>query len=43
MTHDIDKNKCNTKFEEQYNKEKALITWIKANKLKILNSGIKIA
>ena len=43
MTHDIDKNKCNTKFEEQYNREKALITWIKANKLKILNSGIKIA
>ena len=43
MTHDIDKNKCNTKFEEQYNREKALITWIKTNKLKILNSGIKIA
>nr|WP_027871183.1 hypothetical protein [[Eubacterium] cellulosolvens] len=43
MTHDIDKNKCNAKFEEQYNREKALITWINANKLKILNSGIKIA
>ncbi len=42
-TYDIDKEKCVTEFENQYNKEKALIAWIKANKLKILNSGIKIA
>lgn len=31
------------KFNEQYNKEKDLIEWIKANKIKVLNSGIKIA
>ncbi len=42
-TQDIDKKKCITEFETQYNKEKALIVWIKANKIKILNSGIKIA
>ena len=40
-TQDIDKKKCITEFEAHYNKEKALITWIKANKIKILNSGIK--
>lgn len=38
----IDKDRCVTKFEDCYNKEKALIEWIKANKIKILNSGIKI-
>ena len=42
-TQNIDKEKCITEFKAQYNKEKALITWIKANKIKILNSGIKIA
>ena len=31
------------KFEDCYNKEKALIEWIKVNKIKVLNSGIKIA
>ena len=31
------------KFNEQYNKEKDLIDWIKTNKIKVLNSGIKIA
>ena len=31
------------KFNEQCDKEKALIEWIKANKIKVLNSGIKIA
>ncbi|MCR4945905.1 MAG: hypothetical protein K5929_03040 [Lachnospiraceae bacterium] len=41
-TQNIDKEKCVTEFEAQYNKEKALIAWIKANKLKILNSGIKV-
>jgi len=41
--YDIDKEKCVTEFKNQYNKEKALIAWIKTNKLKILNSGIKIA
>lgn len=38
----IDKNKCMTKFNEHYNKEIALIERIKANKIKVLNSGIKI-
>ena len=40
-TQDIDRAKCMTEFERHYNKEKALISWIKLNKLKILNSGIK--
>jgi hypothetical protein len=31
----------NTSFS--YSKEKALIEWIKTNKIKVLNSGIKIA
>ncbi|MCI7732518.1 MAG: hypothetical protein MSH53_05355, partial [Solobacterium sp.] len=42
-TQDIDKNKCIKEFEKYYNKEKALIEWIKVNKIKVLNSGIKIA
>ena len=41
-TQDIDKNKCITKFDDCYKKEKALITWIKTYKVKVLNSGIKI-
>ncbi len=41
-TQNIDKDKCIKEFEKQYNKEKALITWIKANKIRILNSGIKV-
>lgn len=40
---DIDKDKCIDKFDGCYNKEKTLITWIKAYKIKVLNSGIKIA
>lgn len=42
-TQDIDKNKCITEFDACYNKEKALIAWIKAHKIIILNSGIKVA
>ena len=42
-TNGIDKDKCIMKFNEQHNKEKDLIDWIKTNKIKILNSGIKIA
>lgn len=42
-TKDIDKNKCNCEFKSCYNKETVLIEWIKTNKIKILNSGIKIA
>ena len=42
-TQNIDKEKCIAQFKAQYNKEKALIAWIKANKIRILNSGIKVA
>lgn len=42
-TQNIDKAKCNTEFDQHYTKEKALITWIKANHIKVLNSGIKVA
>lgn len=42
-TQNIDKNKCVSEFDEYYNKEKALIAWIKIHKIKILNSGIKVA
>ncbi len=41
--HNIDKNKCITEFNNCYKKEKALIEWIKAHRIKVLNSGIKIA
>lgn len=39
----INKSKCINNFEKHYKKEKALIEWIKANKIKVLNSGIKIS
>lgn len=42
-TQDINKGKCLAEFERHYKREKALITWMKANKIKILNSGIRIA
>lgn len=37
----IDKFRCRHEFAECLEKERALIAWIKANKIKILNSGIK--
>ena len=40
-TQDIDKMKCISEFKTCYAKEKALIDRIKANKMKVLNSGIK--
>lgn len=40
-TQDIDKDKCIVEFDDCYKKEEALITWIKARKIKILNSGVK--
>lgn len=43
VTKSIDKEKCNHEFERHLNKEKNLITWIKKNKIKVLNSGIKVA
>ena len=39
----IDKFRCRHEFSECLEKEKAMIAWIKANKIKVLNSGIKIA
>lgn len=39
----INKEKCHAEFARLYEKEKALIAWIRANKIKVLNSGIKIA
>ena len=42
-TQNIDQEKCNKEFEKYYNKEKALIARIKVHKIKVLNSGIKIA
>lgn len=41
-TKDIDKIKCISEFDKCYDKEKTLIEWIKINKIKVLNSGIKI-
>lgn len=41
-TKDINKEKCNMFFDKCYAKEKVLISWIKTNKIKILNSGIKV-
>ena len=42
-TQEIDKDKCNREFARCYEKEKVLIKWIQANKIKICNSGIKVA
>ena len=42
-TLNIDKFRCRHEFAECLEKERALIAWIKANKIKVLNSGIKIA
>ena len=41
-TNSIDKNKCNMEFGRFHNMEKKLIARIKVNKIKVLNSGIKI-
>lgn len=42
-TKNIDRDRCISEFEKCYSKEKALIERIKTNKIKVLNSGIKIA
>lgn len=42
MTRTIDVDKCNNEFKKQHDKEKALIQWIKANNIRVLNSGIKV-
>ena len=41
-TNSIYKNKCNMEFGRFYDMEKKLIERIKVNKIKVLNSGIKI-
>lgn len=41
-TQCIDKTKCRDEFDEQYDKEKILIQRIKTNKIKVMNSGIRI-
>ena len=40
-TQDIDKDKCKRIFATHLTREKALIEWIKANGIKVMNSGIK--
>ena len=42
-TNDIDKKKCVAEFKKCYSMEKEFIEWIKENKIKVLNSGIKTA
>ena len=42
-TKNIDRDRCISEFEECYSKEEALIKRIKINRIKVLNSGIKIA
>lgn len=42
-TKNIDRDRCISEFKKCYSKEKALVERIKANKIKVLNSGIKIA
>ena len=42
-TGNIDKAKVNREFNRLYEKEKKFIDWVIDNKIKILNSGIKIA
>ena len=42
-TQSINKEKCTAEFSRHYDREKDLISWIKGNRIKILNSGIKLA
>ena len=42
-TKNIDRDRCILEFEKCYSKERALIKRIKTNRIKVLNSGIKIA
>ena len=42
-TQEINKNRCSEMFVEKLDLEHELIHWIKDNKLKVLNSGIKVA
>lgn len=42
-TQEINKNRCSEMFVKKLDLEHELIHWIKDNKLKVLNSGIKVA
>ena len=42
-TKNIDRDRCISEFEKCYSKEEALIKRIKINRIRVLNSGIKIA
>ena len=42
VTKNIDRDRCISEFEKCYSKEEALIKRIKINRIKVLNSGIKI-
>ena len=42
-TRNIGRDRCISEFEKCYSKEEALIKRIKTNRIKVLNSGIKIA
>lgn len=42
-TDSIDKDKASKEFEDLYKQEQQFINWIIENKIKILNSGIKVA
>ena len=41
-TKNIDRDRCISEFEKCYSKEEALIKRIETNRIKVLNSGIKI-
>ncbi len=41
-TQAMNKEKCRKEFEKCYEKEKAFLEWMKMNKIKVFNSGIKI-
>ena len=41
-TQAMNKEKCRKEFDRCYEKEKAFLEWVKTNRIKIFNSGIKI-
>jgi hypothetical protein len=42
LTGKLNKNKCRKLFDDKYALEIALIEFIKANNIKIMNSGIRL-
>ena len=41
-TNKIDKNKCIHEFEKQYKNQNETIEYIQMNRIKVVNSGIKV-